>query len=444
MSAFRKFVNGVLKIFPNEGKFIKIAIRKLLVQKELSLIKLSHFGNSESLPDPRTVYWIDPRRIELHTALKTDSADWEDWVFSQRGRLRMIQDGDWDISDLKVADMRICRAVEDRIGHGAPWSSTEFYQTAIRQIESGRHVWRCVSRSDFDQRCAGIDKLIESMAKNGYQASQQLGHDANIVSSLGHQEIIVNISRDGWPLFQDGRHRLAIARTLGIEKIPVQILVRHKNWQAFRSFLCHLAPGQDHSGHKGLLEQTPIHFDLADIPNLYDCEDRWLAISAHLPTGSSGLALDIGCNLGYFCHGLESLGYSPIGIEYRPDLAYAAEKIARSENRAFPVIIGDIVSKEVQSRIIDNEYSVVLAINVLQHLITTESNFKRLEVFMKNLRCRTMFFEPHHPDSVKIKSGYMKPTPEEFAEMIGEWGRFQSVVPIHRSRDGRMLFVLNR
>ncbi|MGR9087294.1 MAG: methyltransferase domain-containing protein [Gammaproteobacteria bacterium] len=442
MDTIKKIAKNTLSLLPNEGRAVKTWVRKLGVQMELALIRMSRYKTAEDLPDPRTVYWIDPARIEWHTAFKSGGDDWEDWVFPQRGHLQTVRGGDWDVSDLKVADMRICRAVDARINDGAPWAATDFYQAAVRQIESGHRLWECADRSGFDRRCAELDRLIESIAKAGYRESGQLGDSAGIDSSLGHQEIIINISRDGLPLFQDGRHRLAIARTLKIKKIPVQVLIRHAEWQKFRVFMQRMARGTGGAAKKGVLYQNPIHFDLSDIPFEHGCEDRWQAMAAHLAEGS-GLALDIGCNLGYFCHGLERKGYSPVGVEYLPDTAYAARKIARAEQMEFDIVTGDIFSDDTWGKIGNMEFAVVVALNVFHHVIKTEAGCKRLERFIKRLNCRTMFFEPRHSGNSQIQNGYLNPSPAEFAAMIGEWGRFQSVVPIPTPA-GSIIFMLGR
>lgn len=441
MSRIKKIIKAAMRALPKEGRCIETAMRQLLIKMELSLIKMRRLTDSADFPDPRTVYRIDPMRIEFHTSFKNNSSDWEDWVFPQQSRVQLIQGGHWDVSNLKVADMRICRAVDARINSGASWASTDYYQNAIQQIESGRHVWGCVDRDDFDRRCMEIDRLIESIAKSGYQARSQLGSVAGTDALLGHAEIIINISRDGLPLFQDGRHRLAIARVLNIMEIPVQIFVRHLEWQTFRKFMMRMAKGTGGAAKRGFLYQPPIHFDLSGIPYAHGCEDRWAAIADYLPE-EKGLALDIGCNLGYFCHGLERKGFSPIGVEYQTDIAYSAMKIAHAEKMKFQIIAGDIFSDDTKAKIGDSEYAVVLAVNIFHHFMKTEAGFKQLERFMKRLRCRTMFFEPHHPDDPQMHGGYMNPTPAEFAEMIGEWGRFQAVLPIYTAADGRTIFVL--
>jgi hypothetical protein len=232
---------------PHDGRAVKDAVRALAMQRELMRWRLQCYFMRSRVPDPRTVYWLAPRSILLHTCLKNDSDDWEDWVFGPRASIRTVQDGDWDISGLRVADMRICRAVADRINHGVPWQYTDFYKVAVRQIQGGRRLWRCTSRAAFDRRCEEIDRLVESIVRHGYRRSDQLD-----------EEVLVNLSRHGAPLFQNGRHRLAIALALGFDQIPVQVLVRHALWQNFRE---RVRLGVT----SGETIRSSSHFDLADV-----------------------------------------------------------------------------------------------------------------------------------------------------------------------------------
>ena len=45
----------------------------------------------------------------------------------------------------------------------------------------------------------------------------------------------MNIGRDGDIILDDGRHRLIIAKILGISRVPVRVYVRHPNWMDIRS-----------------------------------------------------------------------------------------------------------------------------------------------------------------------------------------------------------------
>jgi len=49
-----------------------------------------------------------------------------------------------------------------------------------------------------------------------------------------HDESMVNIGRNGRFIFDDGRHRLMLAKIMDIDEIPVRVLVRHKDWQNIR------------------------------------------------------------------------------------------------------------------------------------------------------------------------------------------------------------------
>jgi hypothetical protein len=43
-------------------------------------------------------------------------------------------------------------------------------------------------------------------------------------------EILVDITRTGEPRFVTGRHRLSIAKMLGLNRIPVAVVARHPDW----------------------------------------------------------------------------------------------------------------------------------------------------------------------------------------------------------------------
>lgn len=444
MSTFTKTAGRLLRVLPGEGKAVKTAVRKVLVRKELLFGRMRQHLAGVSLPDPRTVYSIDPRRIEYATCLDNGSPDWEDWVLPQQGSVQPVRGGDWDALRHRVSEMRICQAVQARVRHGTAWSSSDYYAAAVRQIESGRMLWGCRSRADFDAHCARIDKLIESISRDGYRSAAERPGDARIDTATGHTEVLVNLSRDGLPLFQDGRHRLAIALALGLPNIPVQIFVRHAEWQAFREYLLRMAGREDGGASSaGFLYQRAEHFDLADIPAAHGCEDRWQAICGYLPTGAGGRALDIGCNLGFICHRLEEQDYEAVGIEYLPEVAYAARRIAKAAGRCFGVIQGDVLD-EATLRPAGTDFDVVVALSIFHHFIKTESGYRRLRELLGRLRIGTLFFEPHRPDESQMQGAYANPGPEEFAELVAGWAGMNRIEPIYTADDGRIVFAIKR
>jgi len=444
MSTLKKTAGSLLRVLPDEGRAVKIALRRALAHKERMLGRAKQRLAGAWLPDARTVFHIDPRRIEFATCLDNGSADWEDWVLPQQGSVQPVRAGDWDALQHRVAQMRVCRAVQARIAEGAAWSSTEYYRTAVGQIESGRALWGCASRADFDAHCTRVDGLIDSIRRDGYRAAAELPDQGHADTATGQTEVLVNLSRDGLPLFQDGRHRLAIALALGLPSIPVQVFARHAEWQAFREYLLRMAGREDGGASSaGFLYQRAEHFDLAEIPAAHGCEDRWQAIARHLPERGSGRALDIGCNLGFLCHRLEERGFSAVGVEYLPEVAYAARRIVKAEGRHFGVIEGDVLD-EATLRAGGSAFEVVVALSIFHHFIKTESGYRRLRALLGRLRIGTLFFEPHRPDESQMQGVYANPAPEEFARLIADWAGLKGIEPIYTAGDGRVVFALTR
>lgn len=442
MNMTKRVAKKLLDALPGEGKAVKDSVRGLLVQKELAVSRMSRALSGDRLPDPRTVYLIDPFRIERCTALRNPSPDPEDWVFAQHPAPKPVQPGDWDDSALRVADLRICRAVQARIQLGTPWQQSDYYEMALAQIDAGRVLWGCHSRSEFDQRMAGLDRLIDAMQRDGYRLQANMATNTSPDTSLGQAEVLVNVGRSGEPLFQDGRHRLAIARALSLKTIAVQVLVRHAEWQGFRAFMQRMAAGNGGASRPGFLYQKPPHFDFADIPAEHGCSDRWEAMAPHLPP-AGGTALDIGANLGYFSHALEHAGFETTAVEYYPEIALAAQRLARAERRALQVLHGDILAPDIFDKLGSSRFKVVLAVNIFHHFIKTETGYNRLKAFMQRLRSEVMFFEPHHPDDPQMHTGHANPTPEAFTQLIAEWGGFKHQVPIYTAADGRTIYRLS-
>lgn len=444
MPSLRQVAKSVLRTLPDEGSAIKASVRRALIQKELFVARARQRLAGVMLPDPRTVYHIDPRRIEFATCLDNGSSDWEDWVLPQKGSVKPIRGGDWDLLRYRVADMRIVRAVRERIHAGQPWTTTDFYRTAVHQIQTGRKLWSCTSAADFDKHCDRVDQLIDSIASNGYRSCAPDGASTNTDTATGQSEILVNLSRNGLPLFQDGRHRLAIALALGLGSIPIQVHVRHAEWQVFREYLSQMAKSSGRGASiAGSLYQPALHFDLTAIPYTKNCKERWNAIASHLPSTGAGRALDIGCNLGFMCHQLEQRGYDVTGIEYMPEIALAANRIAVSEGRQCRIITGDILDEEIQQSVGSN-FGVVIALSIFHHFIKTEDGSGKLRSMLGRLQIERLYFEPHQSTEPQMQGAYMNPAPEEFARLIATWSGLNTIEPLYTGNDDRKLFALQR
>jgi hypothetical protein len=207
-----------------------------------------------TIPDPLTIYWLDPARIVRSTHCRTGHGYRDDRKFLvQRNRAR-VSDGDWDQADGSFEDRGSYKAIEQRIRRGGEWQDTEYFGKMLGWIAAGEAPRGCRSEADLRKRCHYSDGLIESVRSRGYMATSA---GASLDGRHSHSEITVNISRDGEFIFNDGRHRLSIAKVLGLPRVAVQVLVRHTQWQALRQSLFALA----RANPAGLLPEPPLHPD---------------------------------------------------------------------------------------------------------------------------------------------------------------------------------------
>ena len=99
-------------------------------------------------------------------------------------------------------------------------------------VEGGVAPWRCADAGDLRQRFNGLDALYRQIKTGGYKKQtelRRLKYDIKIID-----EISVNIDRNGNLLFNNGAHRLAIAKILALESVPVRITVCHARCKNFK------------------------------------------------------------------------------------------------------------------------------------------------------------------------------------------------------------------
>lgn len=396
-------------------------------------IKLTHVTRKNT-PNPARVYWISPQRIMYHTNyLKNKNAEtipFPNRVFEKKMRGKVV-DGNWDITNYKFTDLYVYEAFKRRIREGVEWQDTKFYKGLLRAAESGRFVWGIKNKDDLDNRCKYLDSLYESIKNEGYHLNRNIC-DKNST----YDEIDVNIGRNGEYLFQNGVHRLSIAKILGIKYVPVMVFVRHKKWQEFREFVFSYAQQQT----RGKLYQPIVHPDLADIPFYHGCQDRLEAIIRHLGK-KRGIMLDIGANLGFFCHKFEDLGYHCYAIERDPATFRILEKIKIAENKKFEVINKSIF----EVKFIKNmKFDVVLALNIFHHFLKRKTEFIQLKDLLKNLEMDQLFFEPHRYQEDQMKDAYVDYTETEFVDFLLQHTSLNKSEVIYTAKDGRTVFKLSK
>lgn len=132
--------------------------------------------------------------------------------------------GKWDRTEVEFTELDIYRAVTDRVTRNVPWEETIYFRSMEESIRDNERPYGCASTAELRRRCEYIDNLVDSIRENGYCSQRSLG-------KVCVDEVTVNLGRDGSVLFNDGRHRLAIAKILGLDAIPVRILVTHEQYE---------------------------------------------------------------------------------------------------------------------------------------------------------------------------------------------------------------------
>lgn len=264
-------INFLSDYFPENHQVLKNLCHRIIYEQRNICAKGRIFINRYKIPDPDKIYWIDPKNIEYHTNYKKSGyPDIKDSVFNMKRDKGAVYDGDWDISNFRFSDLDVFKAFAQRIRKGIEWEETSFYKKHLSQIEMGEVLWNCKNLKEWNERFKKIDSLIQSIKIKGYQLTHQVNTNyftsTKFLCKKMSEEVTVNIGRDGQFLFQDGRHRLSIAKILQVKKIPVKILVRHKKWHDFRKELISKVQKKCIFEYpKGMSLQSPIHPDLSDI-----------------------------------------------------------------------------------------------------------------------------------------------------------------------------------
>jgi len=218
-----------------------------------------------SPPDPFKLEWVDPDRIPRHTRRR-----YPPWKGRAR-RFGEVRGGEWDRRDrpdvdpayrgpppeLFVADRFeesvLYRSSEAHFDRGVDWEETPLFADLKRLIRTDdreyEYVWHgCRSVEDVRSRFRYLDGLYDAIRQDGFRSQWEmvLRDPERGFRDWFENEITVDVGRDGELLLVCGKHRLTIAKLLGVDRIPVLFLVRHPEWMARRREALRTPPAADH------------------------------------------------------------------------------------------------------------------------------------------------------------------------------------------------------
>lgn len=197
--------------------------------------------------DPFKLLLVDPDRITRFTGREYPvwTTRWE--------TLGAVMNGDWDTretppispshrghdSSLYLADSftetLLHEGLREHFVGGVPWEELAFVDELLQTVRTTDvPVWQnCSTVQEVREYCRKLDRLYRDMRARGCLSIRELNaRDGRLmpVREVMENEILVDVARNGELLFVTGRHRLSVAKILGLDRIPVAIAVRHPKW----------------------------------------------------------------------------------------------------------------------------------------------------------------------------------------------------------------------
>jgi 2-polyprenyl-3-methyl-5-hydroxy-6-metoxy-1,4-benzoquinol methylase len=348
-----------------------------------------------------------------------------------------ILGGDWDLERIPIEDLKIYKALSQYFLLGIDLRKTDFYVGRAKNKEKVSDSWFYLYEDNFEEEVARFTALYKSIKENGYKSQKELG------SANKLDEIRVKIDRHGEFLFENSIHRLIIAKILKVKSVPVLVTVRHAKWAKLKKELRALSQGSLFEGNGKLYQKLP-HPDLWDIPYAHEGDDRIEIMRRRLEFMNRGNALDIGANLGFFCHKLEDMGFRCYAVEFNEILAHYMKVLRKVEKKRFEVVTGDILDNYVCSQICSRSYSVVLALNILHHFIKQRDLLEKLKMLLGKLNTKSMIFEAHDPNEPQMREAYRNFESEEFVRFIIENSCLVNYECLGTTSDGRKLYFIQK
>jgi len=229
-----------------------------------------------AIASPHAIIWVSPKDISLKL------------VKGVRLYRHEIMPGDWDFETIELVDALKYQSIVQYFQDGIPWNETVIFKTkygpdiAAGGSAKGFHSLQELAEYYEDR----YSSLFRSIKNDGFRVL--FDHEGEL--DIPH----VHIGRTGNILFgNDGNHRLAIAKMLGVERIPCRVMGRHLEWQYVREQVSALGPercweavGGDYASHPDLRDLVEGDDHTLGTQRLGLLADLVLSSSAPSPTVS--------------------------------------------------------------------------------------------------------------------------------------------------------------
>jgi hypothetical protein len=346
-----------------------------------------------------------------------------------RTRTSGIQDGDWDRHTVRISDTWIHECTR------------RFLQSATPEAAERHRFW---TESGFNK--TDLDHVMAETAGGPRGLTDMIA--AAVTSAMQNRpaaDIFVRIGRQGQLLCETHAPSiisLSLARLTNRSETAGVISFRHKSWQEIRRKFFVLSASAFSEGH-GALYQQLWHPDLKDIPHLHKGDDRASFIESAAGEGKTGAALDIGANLGFFCHRLEDLGFRCQAIENSAILVDYMRLLRDIERKTFTATCASVLGPGMDA-ICSQEYDLVLALAIFHHFLKKEQSYNRLKRLLKSLKMQRMVLQTHNPSENQMRNAYKNFDPDAFADHIVSLSCLTRRQFMGKTPEGRNVYLLSK
>ncbi len=333
--------------------------------------------------------------------------------------------GNWDRPNVKIEDTDTFIVINENIVNRGVFENSLNFEAKGNLVGTPLTEKQQIVGLEFDHL---LSKFITYLSHNN-----NLFEKINNSDQL-YEDIEVNIGRNGQLLLVSGLLKLAIAKTLNVEKINAKVNIRHTGWVRFRKRFETLVKGVGSKAY-----QPPMHPDLQYIQADQSCAERLKMIRDNTQK-KGGSLLDLGANIGYFSINFEDEGFDCTAVEYFPNYVFGLLGQKKALNKKFTVINGSFLDSKV---IRDYPFDIVLALNVFSHLLVHKETFAKLDSFLDHLKCKELFFEPYSPNDPQMANAYINIDEDQFAEYLRFKLNLKSIEIIGTASDKRKMYKIS-
>lgn len=311
----------------------------------------------------------------------------------------------WDINNRKFSSNIVFNGFKRHL-EGSAWSDTEFYAFHIRKYGEN---WLGLKK--FDR----WDDMIKDIVSYGYTHRSIKDPIDNYMS--------IFIGRNGRMYIYNGIHRYCCCLLSPIrQKIPVKVLMRHTQWQEFKSSCI------KYQKRVGKLYSQLPHPDLESIPYHFN-NDRADIIAKNSLFSAGTTLTDIGSHWGTVSSVLTQHGFDVTSIEKVSAHFSKLKKLSQLSDRTFTAINGDFINYK-------DKANILVMLNIAHHFTPDP---KELFKFLSNHKYSEIFYQSH-----SITDKWAKViSPREYLRMIMDASDMHNAFEIHNI-SGRKLWHLTR